>query len=79
MNYELKLDLVGGEKVEAILQKLSGLTGALGQGGSIFGGTSGGASPISKLVQDVEKGKVGVHALGKAMKNATTQAAQGFK
>ena len=78
-SYELKIDLLGGEKVESILQKLSGLSGALGSGGSIFGGGAGGASPISKLVSDVEKGKVGVHALAKEMKSATTAAAQGFK
>jgi len=76
MQYELKIDLVGGEKAESILQKLSGLSGALGSGGSIFGGGSGGSSPVAKQAQDVErlarqveKGKAGVHALGKELKN----------
>jgi hypothetical protein len=76
MTYELKLDLLGGEKVEAILQKLQGLTSSLGQGGSVFGGKSGAASPVSKQTEDISKltkqvqaGTVGVHALGKALKN----------
>ena len=76
MTYTLQIDLLGGEKVEAILQKLQGLTGALGTGGSIFGGGTGGASPVSKQAEDVSKltrqvqaGTVGVHALGKELKN----------
>jgi hypothetical protein len=77
MTYSLQIDLIGGEKVESILQKLQGLTGALGQGGSIFGGgQSGGTSPISKqaddvarLTKQVQAGTVGVHALGKELKN----------
>jgi hypothetical protein len=76
-SYELSLNLIGGEKVESILQKLQGLTGALGQGGSIFGGgQSGGTSPISKqaddvarLTKQVQAGTVGVHALGRELKN----------
>jgi hypothetical protein len=74
--YTLQIDLLGGEKVEAILQKLSGLTGALGSGGSVFGGSSGGTSPISKqaddvarLTRQVQAGAVGVHALGAELKN----------
>ena len=78
MTYELTINLTGAEKAESILNKLSDLSGALGSVGSIFG-SSGGQSPISKLVSDVEKGKVGVHALGKEMKDATTAAAQGAK
>jgi hypothetical protein len=77
MTYSLQIDLLGGEKVESIMQKLQGLTGALGQGGSIFGGgQSGGTSPISKqaddvarLTKQVQAGTVGVHALGKELKN----------
>jgi len=77
MTYSLQIDLLGGEKVESILQNLQGLTSALGQGGSIFGGgQSGGTSPISKqaddvarLTKQVQAGTVGVHALGKELKN----------
>ena len=81
MIYELKLDLLGGEKVEEILKKLSGLTGALGSGGSIFGGTAAASSsPLSKTADDaarltrqVQAGTVGVHALGKELKNLGQQ------
>ncbi len=72
MNYELKIDLVGGEQAQSILAGLK-------SGGSVLAPSGGGASPISKLVSDVEKGKVGVHALGKEMKDVMTAAAQGSK
>ena len=81
--YELKIDLLGGEKVESILQKLQGLTGALGSGGSIFGGGSSGSAG-SKLMtdRDVSNLQKGAHAakeIARASRDAATNAAQGFK
>jgi hypothetical protein len=83
MTYELKLDLLGGEKVEAILQKLQGLTGAL-SGGSGFGsGGSSGGSAASRIMTDrdvknLEKGAHAAKEIARASRDATTNAAQGF-
>ncbi len=86
MTYSLQIDLIGGEKVESILQKLQGLTGALGQGGSIFGGDqSGGTSLISKQADDIgklntalQKNKTLTGEVKKEAQSVATNIAQGF-
>jgi len=52
MQYELKIDLIGGKEAEDILTRLKGLTNALGSGGSIFG-KSGGTKRIKEDIQDI--------------------------
>ena len=76
MTYSLQIDLLGGEKVAEILGQLKAMTGSLGAGGSIFGAAAAPNSQVSKQTEDVrrltaqvEKGKVGVHALAKELKN----------
>lgn len=60
MNYTLQIDLLGGEKVEGILQRLSGLTGALGQGGS--------KSPAAAVSNDLNKATSSAGALNQQLK-----------
>jgi hypothetical protein len=76
MNYTLQIDLLGGERVEAIISRLQGMAGSLGKGGSVFGGGSSGPSPLAeqtddaaRFVRQVQAGTVGVHALGRELKN----------
>lgn len=78
MNYELSINLVGGEKAEAILQKLSGLSGALGSGGSVFGGSSGGASIIKQTNDQLTKTGQLTGEIKKNVQSIATSAAQGF-
>lgn len=86
MTYSLQIDLIGGEKVESILQKLQGLTGVLGQVVSIFGGDqSGCTSPIEKQVDDIgklntalQKNKTLTGEAKKESQSLATNLAQGF-
>lgn len=62
-----------------MLAKLKAMSGSLASGGSVLGSggaTTGAGSPLGKQAEDIERlvrqvnaGKVGVHALGKELKN----------
>ena len=45
-SYTLQIDLLGGEKAESILSKLSGLSGALSSGGGVFSNFGKGLDPL---------------------------------
>jgi hypothetical protein len=78
MEYVLTLNLQGADNVESSLSKLTSLTQRLSSTSTTNGlagivGTPSAVSKqtedISRLVRQVEQGKVGVHALGRELKN----------
>jgi hypothetical protein len=77
MTYELKIDLLGGEKVEEILSKLKGLTGALGKGGSVFGGGSSESNKpylaSQRFLDDLKRGGKAAQQAGRDVATALAQ------
>lgn len=71
MTYTLELDLKGADKVLSTVNALNSIKSGGGMT-MAFGGTSGiskQTEDISRLVRQVQRGTVGVHALGKELKN----------